>query len=128
MRTQSLNLRSFGVCFLLRVLRLNFSPNNKFPDIIFLCQVEEFADFAGSFGAKAFGMRDVGEAREVTITLFDDDKGEDSEIRTDDTTTDGFSFTFAIATGTVARVAFGKEETNTCWMKNTLRKLEHRGQ
>lgn len=117
-----MDLRSLSVCFLLGILGLNFPPNNVFSNIVFLCQVEELANLASSLGTEAFGVSHVGEAWEFTVTLLDDHKRENGEIRTDDAATDGFTFALAIASRTVARMALGKEKTNTCRMKNTLRK------
>jgi hypothetical protein len=104
--TQSLNFRSLGIWFLVRIFGLNFPPDNEFPDIIFFCQVEEFANFAGSFRSKTFGVSDVGESRKVGIALFNNNNRKDGKIGTDDTTTDRLAFTFTSTTGTVARVAF----------------------
>ena len=105
-----------------------FPPDNKLSHIIFLCQVEEFADFAGSFGTKTFGVRDIGEAREIIVALFYDDDGEDGKIRTNDTSSNRFAFAFTGTTGTIARVAFGKEKTNTGGVENTLQNtLENEG-
>jgi hypothetical protein len=118
--TQSLNFGGLGVWFLLRVLWLNFSPDNKLADIIFLCQAEEFANFAGSLGSETFGVSDVCDTWDICITLFDNDNREDGKIRADDATTDRLAFAFTSTTGAVARVAVGKEESHTSRMENTL--------
>ena len=116
-----MDFRSLGVCFLLSILRLNFPPNNEISNIVFLCQIEELANLASSLGTEAFGVSDVGEAREFTVTLLDDDNRENGKIWTDDAATDGFALALTITSRTIARMALGKEETNTCWMKNTLK-------
>lgn len=118
--TQSLDLRGLGVWFLLRVLGLNFSPDDKLANIVFLGQTEEFADFAGSLGSETFGVSDIGDTWDIGITLFDNNDGKDRKIGTNDATTDRLAFTFTSTTGTVARVASGKEESNTSRMENTL--------
>jgi hypothetical protein len=120
MHTQSLNLGSLGVWLLLRILGLNFPPNDKFPDIVLLCQVEEFANLAGSLGSKTFGVGDIGDTRDIVVALLDNNDRKDRKIRTDDATTDRLALAFAGTTGTVARVALGKEKTHTCGMENTL--------
>jgi hypothetical protein len=56
--------------------------------------------------------------------LFDDDDGENREIGTDDAASDGFTFAFTGTTGTITRMAFGEEETDTSWMEDTLWKSE----
>ena len=104
--TQSLNFRSLGIWFLISIFWLNFPPDDEFPDIIFFCQVEEFADFAGSLRSKTFGVSDISESRKVGIALFDNDDGKDRKVGSDDTTTDRLAFTFTSTTGTVARVTF----------------------
>ena len=70
-----MDLGSFGVGLLLGILGLDFPPNNKFPDIVLLGQSEEFADFAGPFRSKSFRVSDIGKAREIRVTLFDNDNG-----------------------------------------------------
>lgn len=115
-----MDFRGLGVWFLLRVLGLNFSPDDKLADIIFLGQTEEFTDFASSLGSETFGVSDIGDAWDIGITLFDNDDGEDRKIGTDNATTDGLAFAFTSTTGAVARVAFGKEESNTSRMEDTL--------
>lgn len=102
---------------------MNFPPDDKFPDIVLLCQTKELANLARTLGTESFGVSDVGETGEVFITLLDDDDGENGEIGTDDATTDGFTFSLTLATGTVARVTLGKEETDSSGMKDTLRGL-----
>ena len=99
-----------------------FPPDDKLSHIIFLCQVEEFADFAGAFGTKTFGVSDIGEAREIIVALLYDHDGKNREIGTNDTSSNRFAFTFTGTTGTIARVALGKEKTNTSGMENTLHK------
>jgi hypothetical protein len=120
MHTQSLNLGSLGVWLLLRIFGLNFPPNDKFPNIVLLCQVEEFANLAGSLGSKTFGVSDIGDTRDIIVALLDNNDRKDRKIRSDNTTTDRLAFTFAGATGTVARMALGKEKTHTCGMEDTL--------
>jgi hypothetical protein len=116
-----LDFRSLGVWFLVRIFGLYFPPDDKLSHIIFLCQVEEFADFAGAFGTKTFGVSDIGEAREIIVALLYDHHGKNREIGTDDTSSNRFAFTFTGTTGTIARMALGKEKTNTSGMENTLR-------
>src|SRR5271170_3982344 len=123
-QTQSLNFRSLGVWFLVGILWLNFPPDDEFSHIILLCQIEEFANLAGSFRSKTFRMSSIGKSRKISIALFDDNNRKNRKIRTDDTTTNRFSFTFTSTTGTVARMTFGEEEADTGRMKNTLIILE----
>jgi hypothetical protein len=116
-----LDLGSLGVGLLLRILGLNFPTDNKFSDIVLLCQIEKLANLARSLGAEAFGLSDVGNSGDLFIALFDNDNGKDSEIGTNDAASDGFAFSFSGTSGSVARVAFGEEETNTGGMEDTLK-------
>ena len=65
-------------------------------------------------------MDDVGEAREVGITLLDDGKGEDGEIHSDDASTDGFALALTGAAGSVARVPIRQEQADSSWMHDSL--------
>jgi len=99
---------------------LYFPPDDKLSHIIFLCQVEEFPDFAGSFGSKTFWVSDIGETREIIVALLYDDNGKNREIGTDNTSSNRFAFAFTGTTRAIARVALGKEKTNTSGVENTL--------
>ena len=122
--TKSLYFRCLCIWFLLRVLRLHFSSNDKLSNIIFFWQSKEFANLACSLGTKTFGVSNVGESRKIGISLFNDYDGKDWEIWTNDAASYGFTFAFAGTTGTIAGVTFGEEETDTSWMEDTLNKLE----
>jgi len=63
---------------------------------------------------------DVGEARDVSITLLDNAEGEDREIHADDAATDRLSLALTGASGSVARVALGEEEADTGRVHDTL--------
>lgn len=65
-------------------------------------------------------MDDVGEAGDVSITLLDDAEGEDREIHADNAATDRLSLALTGASGSVARVALGKEEADTGRVHDTL--------
>jgi hypothetical protein len=65
------------------------SPDNVFSDIILLGQVEEFPDFGGTLRTQSVGEGSVGEAGNVVVTGLGDGNGEDTDIVTDDATTDG---------------------------------------
>jgi len=75
--TQSLNFRGLGIRFLLGVFGLNFTSNNEISHIVLLCQIEKLANLARSLGAETFGVRNVGEPGDFSITLFDNDDRKD---------------------------------------------------
>ena len=115
-----MNFGGLGVCLLFGVLGLDFPPDDKFPNIVLLCQVEEFSNLASSLGSKSFGMSDISYTWDIGIALFHNHDGQDREIRTDDAAANRLAFTFSGTTGTVARMTFGQEEAHTCGMKDTL--------
>jgi hypothetical protein len=65
-------------------------------------------------------MGDVGQAGDVALTLLDDNEGKDSQIGTDDATTDGLSLALSGATGAVARVALGEKKLDTGGQQHSL--------
>jgi len=115
-----LDLGSFGVRLLLRILGLDFATDNKLAHVVLLGQIEKFANLARSLGTETFRVRDVGDSGDFLVTLLDDDDREDREIGADDAASDGFPLSFSGAAGSVARVAFGEKETDTGGVKDTI--------
>jgi hypothetical protein len=115
-----LNFRSLGVWFLLGILGLDFPPDYKLSDVVLFGQVEKLANLAGPFRPKTFRVSNVGNARDIGFALLDNHNRKDREIRTDNATTDGFTFAFASTTRSVATVSLGKEQTYSCGMEDTL--------
>jgi hypothetical protein len=116
-----LDLGGLGVGLLLRILGLDFPSDNKLADIVLLGQIEKLANFARSLGTETFRVRDIGDSGNFLVTLLDDDDREDREIGADDAASDGFAFSFSGTAGSVARVPFGEEETDTGGMEDTLK-------
>lgn len=98
----------------------NLSSHDVLPDVVLLRQVEELADLSRTLGTEAFGKNVVGESRDFVLTLLDDDYGQNSDIGAHYTASDGLAPAFARATGAIARVAIGKEKTDTVWDEDTL--------
>jgi len=118
---KTLDLRGFGVRLGLRILlALNLPPDNVFPDVVLLAEVEESPDLGSPLGTETFGEDRVGEAWDLRITLLDDDEGEDGDIGADDATTNGLALAFTSSADTVARVTIGEEEADTVGDENTL--------
>ena len=86
----------------------DFPSDDKLTHIIFLLEVEEFADFGSTLGAEAFGEGTVREAGDLLLALLDDDEGEDGNVGADDAPAYGLALALARATGAVARVAVGE--------------------
>ena len=83
------------------------------PNIITLLETEELANFGGTLGSETFGVHDIGQAGNLSFALLDDGQGEHRQILADNTTTDGFSFTFTGSAGSVARMTIREEESDT---------------
>jgi hypothetical protein len=78
--------------------------NDVFPHIIFLGQIEQFANVIGPFRTQAAGDGVTGQAFNLLWSLLDHDQVEHGNIVADDATTDGFALAFTGTTGTVAFV------------------------
>ena len=57
-------------------------------DGVALLQLEELPDLGSPLGTQPDGVDNVGQTREILVTLLDDDDVQDGEISTDDATTD----------------------------------------
>lgn len=88
--------------------------------IVILAEAEELSDLGGALGAEALGVDNVGQAGDVVLADLDDRECEDGEVLGDDATADGLSPALAGAAGSVARVAFGEEESDSGRVHDTL--------
>jgi len=91
-------------------------------DVVLLGKVEHLADTASSLRTTKAGLLIGGKTGEFLLTLLDDDKVEDSEVRRDDATTDGLAtaLTLPAAVTTEALVSRAHEEADTLVGENTL--------
>lgn len=64
-------------------------PDNVFSDIVLLGQVEEFPDLGSTLGTQSVGEGNVGEAGNVLVSGFGDGNSEDSNVVSDDASTNG---------------------------------------
>jgi len=118
---ESLNFGRLGVGFGILLLRaLDLPSDNILSYIVILAQVEELSDLGCTFGTESFGEDVVRQSRDLALALLDDDEGEDGDVGTDDTPTDGLALALTTATRAVARVSIGEEETDTVGKQNTL--------
>lgn len=117
---ETLNLGSLGVWLGTLLLRDDFTPDDKLPNVILLAQVEESPDLGGTLGTETLGENVIGETWDLLFTLLDDDDGENGDIGVDDATTDGLALTFTGSTSSVARVTVSQEETGSLGEENTL--------
>jgi len=118
---QTLDFRRLGVRLgILFLCALDLAPDDIFPDIVLLGQVEESPDLGSTLRAEPLGKDIIREAGECVLTLLDDDEGEDGNVRADDASPDGLALALAGAAGTVARVAIGKKKLDTAGKEDTL--------
>lgn len=94
--------------------------NDVLADIVFLAQVEQLADLGSTLGTQATGNRSVSQTGELSFTLLDNDAAQDSQIAADNAATDGLALTFTSATGTIAALTLGEQQTNTLVQQDTL--------
>lgn len=81
--------------------------------IVILAESEELPDLGGALGSEALGVDDVGQTGDVVLADLDDRESKDGEVLADDAAADGLSPALTGATSSVARVAFGEEESDT---------------
>lgn len=62
------------------LLARNFTTNDIFSNIVFLGQIEQFANLVGSFGAKTLWDRDISQARNISFSLLGNDEGKSSNV------------------------------------------------
>ena len=94
------------VGLLFGVLRtLHLPTYDVFPYIILFGEVEELPDLCRTFRAETLGEDVVGQSRDLSLTLLDNDEREDGDVGSDNASTDGLARTLTSATGTVAGVA-----------------------
>ena len=85
------------------------------PNVILLAKTEEFSDLGGSLGTKSLWVDNIGQTWNVRLTLLDNGKSENRQILTNDATTNRLSLTLTRSARSVARVATGKEESDSGW-------------
>lgn len=98
----------------------DLAADDVLADIVLLGEAEELADVVGTLGTKTLGDLGVGQTLNVLLTLLDNNKREDSEIGADNAATDRLALALTSAARSVARVALGKEQTDTGGVQNTL--------
>lgn len=84
------------------------STDDKLPDIVFLLEIEESSDLRSPLRSKTFGEDTIAKAGNFLFTLFDNNKGKDSNIGSDDASTHGLAFPLSSTACSIARVTIGK--------------------
>jgi len=65
-------------------------------------------------------VNDIGDARNVGITLLDDAESQDGEVHADDAATHALPLALTRTAGTVAGMTLAEEKAHTGWVHNTL--------
>jgi hypothetical protein len=114
---QSLDLWSLGV--LLLTLD-NLSSDDVLSNVILLGQTEELSDVVSSLWTQSLWNLDIGQTLELTVTLLDDNKGQDGKIWTNNGTSDGLSLSLTNSSWSVTRVTLSEQQLDTVWQQDTL--------
>lgn len=114
---QSLDLWSLGV--LLLTLD-NLSSDDVLSNIILLGQTKELSDVVGSLRTQSLWNLGVSQTLKLSITLLDNDKGQNSKILTDNGTSDGLSLSLTVSSWSVTRVTLSEQQLDTVWQQDTL--------
>jgi hypothetical protein len=117
---QPLDLGGLGVRLLALTLGLDLSSDDVLADIVILGEAEELANLGGALGAEALGVDNVGQTRDLLVTLLDDGESEDGHLSTDDAAVHRLALTLTGAAGAVARVAIREEKPDTAGVQDTL--------
>jgi len=117
---QALDPGGLGIWLRALLLRLHFTADNKFTDIVFLAETEEAADLGRTLGTQALGVNGIRKTRNVFVTLLHNGQSKDRQVHSDDASANRLSLSLTSAAGTVAAVAIGEEEADTSWVHDTL--------
>lgn len=108
---ETLDLGGFGVVLL--ALLCDGTTDDKFADIVLLVETEELADLGSTLGTEALGVDNIGQSRNLILSLLDDAQGENSQVLSGNGTTDTLALALTGAARSVAAVAIAEEELNT---------------
>lgn len=114
---ETLDLRSLGVGL---VALGDLTSDDKLADIVLLGKTKELSDVVGTLGSQTLGHSGVSQTLNLVVSLLENHQGQHSEVRSHNASTDRLSLALTSATGTVARVAVGQEQTNTGGVQNSL--------
>jgi len=96
-----------------------------YQSIIFLSvgsflDVEEFSDFVSSLGTESSGFVDVSKSYDFLFSFFDEDEGKDSDIRSDNATSDTLSLFLTSTSRSVCAVTFSHKKSDSTLDESTL--------
>jgi len=117
---EPLDLRSLGVRLLALTLGLDLAANDELTNVVNFGETKKLADLGGSLGTEPLGMGNISETSDVAVALLDDNEGKDSQVGTDNASTDGFPFALTSTARAVARVSLGKQQAHTSRVHDAL--------
>lgn len=88
--------------------------------IIILGETEHPPDLAGPLGSQSLWLNLVGQTLNVGITLLDNAESQNSQVHTNNASTDTLPLALTSSSGPVAAVAVGEEKSDTGWVHDTL--------
>jgi hypothetical protein len=87
---------------LLAFLESEWTLDDVLTHIVFLREVEELANVTGALGSEATWNIDIGQSGNFLFTFADNDECKSGKILINDASSDGFAFTLASTTWSVA--------------------------
>jgi len=117
---ETLDLWGLGVWLLAFTLWLNLTTDNELANIIILGETEELSNLRSTLGTKTLWVNDVGDTRDIVVSLLNDGESKNGKIHSNDATTNRLALAFTGTTRAVAGVTIGKEKSDTSGMHDTL--------
>lgn len=114
---ETLNLGGLGV--FLAVLAGHRPTDDEFTNIVLLGQTEKLTDVVGTLRSVTFWLGRVGEARDLVVTLLDNDQGYHSDIGAKDGTVNTLPLALTVAAGAVVLGVFVEKKAHTAREENT---------
>ena len=103
---------------------LDFTADNKLPDVLFLGKVKELADLVGSLGAESAGLHLIGETSNLLLSLLNKDEGHDTEVRADDAASNRLALSLTSSARSIALHSLGEEQSHTVVAEDSLHHRE----
>lgn len=114
---ETLDLGGLGV--LLAVLASHWPANDELTDIVLLGKTEKLTDVVGTLGSVAFWLGGVSEARDIVVTLLNNDECNNGDIRAENGTVNTLPLALTSAAGAVVLRVLVKKKTHTAREQDT---------
>lgn len=109
---QTLDLGCLGA-WLLAILLRERTLHDVLADIVFLGQVVQLADVAGTLGSQATENSGVGQSGNILLALLDNDQSKSGQVLVNDATANRLTLALTGTTWAIARVALLQQQTDT---------------